>query len=156
MQPRSRVRLRLDDRELSGMGYAECVTLTMAPWRLPLRVLRWGRFVSSRNWMVWVELERIARDQFRVCRWRGMRFARDRWMRGKRATGAKLRIEDGFALRSHRIGSTILSHVPGLAKLLPHSLFNIEEQKSCSRGEMQTNDNCSSGWVIHEVVHWNV
>ena len=75
---------------------------------------------------------------------------------GVTAAGAKLRIEDGFALRSGRIGSTILSHVPGLAKLLPHSLFNIEERKWCSRGEMQTNDNCSSGWVIHEVVHWNV
>jgi len=155
IQPRSRVRLRLDDGELSGLGYAECVTLTMAPWKLPLRELRWGRFVSPRNWMVWVDWKGSHETSFAFvdgeeCASPAISDA------GVTAAGAKLRIEDGFVLRSGRIGSTILPRVPGLAKLLPHSLFNIEERKWCSRGEMQTNDHCSSGWVIHEVVHWNV
>jgi len=153
LQPRSRVRLRIADRRLSGLGYAECVTLTVPPWKLPLDELRWGRFVSPRNWMVWVD-------------WKGRYSASFAFADGKEgaapavrdaevaAAGARLRIEAGFALRSGRIGSTILPHVPRLAKLLPRSLFNIEEQKWCSRGEMRTNDGCAFGWVIHEVVRW--
>jgi hypothetical protein len=155
MQPRSRVRLRLYDRELSGPGYAECVRLTMVPWRLPLRELRWGRFVSPRNWMAWVDWKGSYETSFAFVD--GMECASPAISDAEvQAAGAKLRIEDGFALRSGRIGSTILSHVPRLKKLLPHSLLNIEERKWCSRGEMRTDDHCSSGWVIHEVVHWNV
>ena len=79
MQPRSASAVRLDDpQSSSGMGYAECVTLTMAPSRLPLRVLRWGRFVSSRNWMVWVDWKGSHETSFAFVDGAECRFARDR------------------------------------------------------------------------------
>lgn len=153
LQPRSRVQLRMNGRELSGLGYAECVRLTVAPWKLPLNELRWGRFVSPRNWMVWVDWKGAYNTSFAFAD--GEECATPAISDAEIATpGASLHIDDGFALRSGRIGSTILSNVPGLKKLLPRSLLNIEERKWCSRGEMRKDDQRSSGWVIHEVVQW--
>jgi hypothetical protein len=67
-----------------------------------------------------------------------------------------LRMEESFSLRAGRVGSTVLPGVPGLGKLLPHSLFTIEEQKWRSRGVFTTKDRSSKGWTIHEVVDWKV
>jgi hypothetical protein len=67
---------------------------------------------------------------------------------------ATLHIEPGIPLRSGRLGSTVLPHVPALGKLFPHSFFNVEERKWRSWGTLTTRDRSSSGWVIHEVVQW--
>ena len=68
---------------------------------------------------------------------------------------ATLHIDELRPLRSGRLGSTILPGAPMLRKLLPHSLFNIDEKKWRSRGILDTKDRQSTGWVIHEVVDWN-
>ena len=39
----------------NGLGYAEHLRLTIPPWRLPIRTLRWGRFLSPRNSLVWID-----------------------------------------------------------------------------------------------------
>ena len=49
LQPGSRVNISLGDRQLAGLGYAECLSVTLPPWRLPLSELRWGRFVSAEH-----------------------------------------------------------------------------------------------------------
>ena len=155
LQPRSRVRLRLNGRELSGLGYAESTTLTVPPWKLPLHQLRWGRFVSPGNWMVWVDWKGPYNASFAIAD--GKECATPAiGETGVATCDATLCIDSGFALRAGRIGSTIMPHVPAIRTLLPRSLFKIEERKWCSAGEMRTQSNCSTGWVIHEVVHWKV
>jgi hypothetical protein len=153
LQPRSVVRVRVADRELSGLGYAECLTMTIPPWQLPMRQLRWGRFVSSEDSLAWVD-------------WQGAHNASFAIMNGEEykpltvsesevaLPGATLRIEAGLPLRSGRLGSTILPGSSRLKKLLPLSILNVEERKWRSRGMMTANDRTSTGWVIHEVVHW--
>ena len=164
-QPRSRTEVRIKNctskgdrtskanRTIHGLGYAECLTVTVLPWSLPLKELRWGRFVSPRDSLVWVD-------------WKGAYDTSFAMVNGEErellsATGeevatpeAKLRIGCGFTLREGRLRSTILPDVPALDKLLPGSLFRVEETKWCSRGEMFSGNHSSSGWVIHEVVHW--
>jgi hypothetical protein len=55
IQPRSEVALSIQGRELRGLGYAECLTLTLPPWQLPMRHLRWGRYVSAHDALAWVD-----------------------------------------------------------------------------------------------------
>jgi len=155
LQPRSKARVRIGERELRGLGYAECLTLTLPPWQLPMRQLRWGRFVSPEDAVAWID-------------WQGpysMSFATHNGRQSKllsvtetevELSDAILRMEPGLSLRAGRVGSTILPGAPALGRLLPHSLFNIEEQKWRSRGSLRAGEHESHGWVIHEVVHWKV
>ena len=55
MQPRSRVEVLVGDCEFNGLGYAECLTVTVPPWQLPIRQLRWGRFVAPDRSLAWID-----------------------------------------------------------------------------------------------------
>ena len=153
LQPRASVHLSVGDRELAGMGYAECLTLTLPPWQLPMQQLRWGRFVSPEDSLAWIDWQGPYSTSFAV-------------HNGERCeilsvsdsevamAGATLRMEESFSLRSGRLGDTILPGAPALGKMLPRSLSNIEEHKWRSRGILNAQDRTSKGWGIHEVVHW--
>jgi hypothetical protein len=43
------------DGNRSGQGYAEKLTLDIAPWRLGIDKLKWGRFCGERHSLVWIE-----------------------------------------------------------------------------------------------------
>ena len=153
LQPSSQVQMRIGERELIGLGYAECLTLTLPSWRLPIRFLRWGRFVSPDHSLAWID-------------WQGEHSTRFAVFNGRECgllavsvsevttDGASLRIDRGDTLRAGRLNSTILNHAPALKRLFPASLFNIREQKWKSRGTLIHSGQESHGWVIHEVVEW--
>jgi len=155
LQPRSSVRLRVGEREYAGLGYAECLTLTLPPWQLPLRQLRWGRFVSEQDSLAWVDWQGPYSTCFAL--YNGVPCEIQPVSDSEVAIGgATLRMEESLPLRAGRLGSTVLPGVPALGKLLPRSLFNIEEQKWRSRGTLKAQDRESHGWAIHEVVHWKL
>lgn len=153
LQPRSRVQVRVDDRATSGLGYAECLTLTVLPWKLPLEELRWGRFVSPEDSLVWVDWKGAYNTRFAMVNGavRELLRATD----GEVVTAdARLRIDAGFTLRKGRLQRTILPDIPAVGKLLPSSMLRVEEEKWCSRCEIFRCGGSSPGWAIHEVVHW--
>jgi len=155
LQPKSSVSVRIGERELTGAGYAECLTLTLPPWQLPMRQLRWGRFVSPDDSLAWADWQGDYSTSFAVhnggaCETLAVSDSE------VVIAAATLRMEQSFSLRSGRLGSTILPEAPALGRLLPHSLFNIEEQKWRSRGTLTAQVRSSYGWVIHEVVHWKL
>jgi hypothetical protein len=155
LQPRSLVNLRVGGRELKGLGYAECLTLTVPPWQLPMRQLRWGRFVSLEESLAWVDWQgeyctSFAVHNRRACETLSVSDAE------VAIPGATLRMEDSLQLRAGRLRATVISGAPALSKLLPRSLRNIEEQKWRSRGSLNAKDGSSRGWVIHEVVNWKL
>ena len=153
LQPRSIVSLRIGDRELRGLGYTECLTLTILPWNLPLEQLLWGRFVSPRDSLVWVDWRGSYDTSFGIRNGKECRLLTVSEMEVA-IPDATLRIGSGVPLRSGRLGSTILPDAPVLGKLFPRSVFNVEERKWRSRGRLSTGDHSSEGWVIHEVVRW--
>jgi hypothetical protein len=56
--PAARVNVTLTDAPpLFGVGYAECLSLTVLPWRLPIEDMRWGRWVSddATRSLVWID-----------------------------------------------------------------------------------------------------
>ncbi len=154
LQPASSVRLTVGGREYAGLGYAECLTLTLLPWQLPMRKLKWGRFVSEQDSLAWID-------------WKGPYSAQLCVHNGQKCQafgisdseidfdGATLRMEDSLALRSGKLGSTVLPGLPALGKILPGALFNIDETKWRCRGTLDAPGRQSHGWAIHEVVHWN-
>ena len=153
--PASRVRMQIADREFIGLGYAECLTLTLPSWRLPIRSLRWGRFVSKDHSLAWGDWQGSYSTRFAVFDGRecGLASASEAEVA---AEGAALTIHPGEPLRSGQLSSTILSGAPGLKRLFPASLFNIREQKWKSRGALASSGQTSHGWVIHEVVEWEL
>ncbi len=155
LQPSSQVQMRIGERELIGLGYAECLTLTLPSWRLPIRCLRWGRFVSVDRSLAWIDWQGEHSTRFAVFNGRecGLLAASESEVA---IEGASLRIDPGDTLRSGRLNSTILAHAPALKRLFPASLFNIREQKWMSRGTLTHSGQESHGWVIHEVVNWEL
>jgi len=137
VQPRSRVRVAIGNRELIGLGYAECLRVTVSPRQLPLRELRWGRFVAENQSLAWVD-------------WRGTHSSSVAVVDGREAAlrsvthervvagDAVLDIAPGISLRAGRLGSTILPGASGLRKLFPRSLFNIDEEKTWDREHLRS------------------
>jgi hypothetical protein len=153
IQPASRVRMSIGERELAGLGYAECLTVTLPSWRLPIRRLRWGRFVSGEHALAWVDWQGPYSTQFAVLDGRECCLISASESEVVTAE-VSLKIEPGDSLRAGQLNSTVLSSAPGLKRLFPASLFNIREQKWKSRGTLAHSGRTSHGWVIHEVVDW--
>ena len=164
LQPAASVCLSVGEKKLAGAGYAECLTLTLPPWQLPLRHLQWGRFVSDPDaltpdaltsetltWIDWKGPYALSLAIHSGASHEGASISTTEVAWG----GGKLRTEEPLALRTGRLGSTVLPAAPALSRIFPHSLFNIEEKKWRSRGILETPDRQSRGWVIHETVDWS-
>ena len=164
LQPAASVSLSAGEKKMTGAGYAECLTLTLPPWQLPLEHLQWGRFVSDCDALT---SDAVTPETLTWIDWKGpyaLSLAIHNGASHEDASisttevawrGGRLRIEEPLALRAGRLGSTILPAAPALRKIFPRSLFNVEEKKWRSRGILETTDHQSRGWVIHETVDWS-
>ena len=139
----------------SGLGYVEHLTMTVAPWKIPIQNLRWGRFGSRSDWVVWID-------------WQGDFSNRILYRNGKPATvsrlddrqitfddGSRLTMDRSLTLRSGPLGTTALASIPGVAKTFPARLLRVNECKWRSRARLDCSG-CppAEGWGIHEIVSW--
>ena len=138
-----------------GRGYAEHLRMTVAPWALPIRTLRWGRFLSESEWMVWID-------------WEGGFSQRIVYRNGQRVSvatvedarlvfedGAMLVMDQSLVLRNGALGSKALSAIPGARLLLPRRLLGVMECKWRSGARLDQGEKPSvAGWAIHERVDW--
>ena len=128
--------------------------MTLAPWKLPIQELRWGRFLSDSDSLVWID-------------WKGSHSCRIVLQNGilGRATAIGEReiilngniglgLAGGDVLRKGALGETALAMIPGLSRLFPGRILDVQECKWRSRAEFRLGDSSSSGWAIHEVVTW--
>ncbi len=131
-------------RKLAGLGYAERLTLTRAPWSLGIAELRWGRFLSATDWLVWIHL--TGEHSKAITIHNGRHVEADAL--------ESLELTDSRVLRDGALGQTALSIVPGADGLFPASVLGIEETKWRSRGVLRREGRAAEGWAIHEVVRW--
>lgn len=138
---------------LTGLGYVECLEMTIKPWELPIDELRWGRFVSKTDQIVWIE-------------WRGecphlMIYHNGLQVSGgsiseeavQLGDGLVLELTDQLVLREGRIGSTALASMTILKRIVPRRILKIYERKWRSRGVLRREGaELCRGWIIHEVV----
>ena len=149
--PAARVGVTIGDQRREGLGYAERLVLTLPPARLPLRELRWGRFIAEGQNCAWI-------------RWRGPRERCWGFHNGRpvEATmpvddelgwnGHRLQLDRGRTLRTGRVADTVFKDAPWLRRLVPAPLRNVEETKWCSRGVLtDSQGQAHAGWAIHEI-----
>ena len=151
LMPRARV--RFGDRR--GWGYAEKLTMTIPPWKMPIRTLRWGRFTSDSDWVVWIDWQ----GEFS----RRVVYENDKPVSASVLEDDRIEIEDGSRLTMDRslviregpLGTTALSAIPGIRNTFPARLLEVDECKWRSRARLLRQDGSTvEGWAIHEKVTW--
>jgi hypothetical protein len=142
-------------RDRRGLGYAEHLTMTIAPWKLPIDTLLWGRFTSAQDSVVWID-------------WQGESPRRLVFVNGEPVSvsvldddriefqdGSLLTMDRSLVLREGALGSTALSVIPGIRKTFPARLLQVNECKWRSRTRFQSPGKPAvEGWAIHERVSW--
>jgi hypothetical protein len=153
--PRARVRVSLPDGvTVEGLGYAECLHMTLRPWELPVRELRWGRFLSESAGVVWIE-------------WRGPLPLTILTVNGSETDGVQIddagvvwrggrvEFEPGPVLREGPLGTTTLARAPWLRFLLPRAVSQTNESKWLRQATYIADGGQSeAGWALHEVVRF--
>ncbi len=159
-QPSSKVRLRINDRIWEGKGYVEQLILTAPPWKIPMNELRWGRFGSIEDQMVWIEL----REKYKR-KWL--------WLNGEKIKNCiiedgyisipekelTLRLDQGVVIKTEKkifsVVEKLLHYIPGFKKFMPLKFLMADEFKWLSKGQLQTHSKTiTTGMAIHEMVNF--
>lgn len=138
-----------DGSSIGGTGYVERLEMTVAPWELGMRELRWGRWCDddAKRSLVWID-------------WRGKNPRRWVFLDGQRveAEVSDTRVAtDGVVLElaliaplENRVLGDIINRIPGVSTIAPRAARDIREQKWLSRGELRLGDTRLTGRAIHE------
>jgi hypothetical protein len=130
------------------------LTTTVKPWRLPIDQLRWGRFLSNTDSVVWIE-------------WLGPRphtwvFTEGGECPGATVTtahvsrpdeGSDLRFTNESPLRSDRVAAAVPQPLRLAVAAVP-GFGSARETKWLAGGSLIRLDRPTTGWVVHEVVQW--
>jgi len=147
--PSADATVHLANRTLRGRGYAEVLELSVAPWKLPIRELRWGRALSDQSSLVWIEWAGPAplRLALRDGIFETVSHVDDRGVRLD--DGTILTLSDAAVLREETLRATLKS----LSMLIPRRWSAAVERKWRSRGTLRAAGRpIEEGWVIHELV----
>jgi hypothetical protein len=149
--PRARARMNAK----RGLGYAEHLTMTVAPWNLPIRTLRWGRFASPSDWVVWIDWQGDFSRRIAYCNGISVPISRLDDGRIDFEDGTRLTMDCSLVLRQGQLGATALSVIPGVRDTFPGRLLQVNETKWRSRAQFETPGRPAvESWAIHEIVSW--
>ncbi len=160
IQPASKVKLKIDDKYSEGTGYAEQLTLTVPAWKIPMDELRWGRFVSDKNNLVWIELMEKEKKKWL-------------WINGTKENGCiiedesisvpnknmVLELDKSVVLESEKkilsVVEKLIRRIPGFNKIIPLDFIMADETKWLSNSRLIVNSEIiSEGKTIHELVNF--
>ncbi len=136
---------------LHGLGYVEHLDLSVAPWRIPIRELRWGRFLTGGDSVVWIDWRGPAEKTLVLINGEAINNATVQDFSINSGGNVKVSLRPAGTIRSGPVVSSTLSRAPGLTRLFPRSVLKMHEEKWISRGELQGLSS-GSGWAIHELV----
>lgn len=154
ISPNSLATFEMGGKPISGNGYVEKIKMTLPPWKLPIRQLIWGRYLSEKQSIIWIE-------------WKGPQPKQLLFHNGIKNEHAiiktsSIQFEDyemGFyssiSLRSGSIGNTIFSSFKEIMSFFPSRIFNLDEKKWAGRATLKhKGEAIDSGNYIHEIVDW--
>lgn len=153
LQPASEAQVSVGAITLNGRGYAEKLEMTLPPWRLPIKELLWGRFVSDHHAVVWI-------------RWNGPEPRIILYSDGALVPNAdidqhEVSFEDYTLtlprqiIRKGTIGDSLFAGAGKLAALFPSSILAVNEEKWFGSATLKQGTHAvETGSVIHECVRW--
>jgi len=159
-QPASKVRIKINDLLLEGEGYVEQLILSFPPWNIPMNELRWGRFGSSKDKLVWIELREENKQQWLW--WNGIKInnctIEDDYiiMPEKNST---LILDQGVVLESDKkilsVVKNLVDYIPGFNKVIPLNFLMAQEFKWLSKCQLISDGKkMATGMAIHEMVNF--
>lgn len=160
-QPRSKVTLRLNGKVFEGSGYAEELILTVPAWKIPMQQLRWGRSLTERNYVVWIE---IKGEQTRKWLWFNgelrKQFEIDDSKVEIKDDQVVLKLDQGEILeheqKIHSVVKLLVRYLPGFNKIIPTNFLMADEYKWFSSvTEIHNDGDIKKGSAIHEFVNFN-
>ena len=155
MLPRAEASVRVGPHTLRGLGYVECLTMTISPWRLPIDELRWGRFISPSDSLIWINWRGPVPRTWVFAHGTELADATVGPLGVKLSDGEHgLTMEEGRVVRSGRLSSTALRSVGWAVSVLPR-WRTASETKWVAPAQMTKVGGSTSGWVVHEVVQWS-
>ncbi|MEI7906600.1 MAG: hypothetical protein WCI84_04515 [Bacteroidota bacterium] len=156
IMPGAEAEMQVGNIRLHGLGYVEFLEMTIPPWKLPIEELRWGRFVSTTDAVVWID-------------WRGdhpLRFVThngteidcsvlDDTVVSSRDNLLQLQLDRSMVIRSGPIINTALKKIPGIELVVPANILHTDECKWVSRGTLLNGGHHpSTGFAVHEIVRF--
>jgi hypothetical protein len=155
LQPRSRAEVLIgQNKRFEGFGYVEHLTMSIPPWQIPIDELRWGRFLSEDDALVWINWKGV--KPLNLVFHNGLQVA-DAMLTEHRLEAPQfaLNLAENAVLREGPLARTALSMIPGVSRLFPVQILRARECKWVSRGVLKnTETNVSAGWAIHETVRF--
>jgi len=144
--PRGQAEIRVGGETLRGLGYAERLRITVPPWELPIRELRWGRLLSPAGGLVWIEWK--GASPLRLALRDGRPASLDDVGDGQVSVGGLAHpLAPVAILRDAPLSRTLPA---ALRRSLPRVGLGLSETKWLSRGTVGGME----GLAIHEVVRW--
>jgi hypothetical protein len=136
-----------------GSGYTERLRMRIAPWRLPIRALHWGRFHGQLTTVVWIRWEGPA--PLTLILVNGVEQA-DGVVEahGLRVGGRTLAFSESRVLRDGTLRNNLFGRSRWPAWVFPQSGLSVLERKCISHGTLRGEGADETGWVVHELVTW--
>jgi hypothetical protein len=152
--PRARASIHVGDAAFEGLGYVERLHLTLPLSKLPFRTLRWGRHVSTRHSLIWID-------------WAGGTDRRWVWLDGEEQrapalsgdapselpNGATLRLRDRRDVCDRPVLAALGLLPPALTRRVAGGIAGMHEHKMVSRSSIVVDGGAvDDGWSLYEVV----
>lgn len=147
-------RLRINECQRPAGGYVERLTLGIAPWRLGLKRLKWGRFCGKAHSLVWIEWEGEIPKKLSLLDGENDSLL-EVTQRRVRTQRAELTMENPNEIVSEPIGSGALK-AAGLIKMFSARQFlsGIETKWLAQSSLSISGQDVDSGYAVYEEVVW--
>ena len=152
--PKANSFVRVRNSDVKGLGYVELMEITIPPWRIPIRELYWGRFLSQSQYVIWIEWKGPVPKQLIFLNGTPVHdgaFSDD----GISFDRYEVVIKTRTLLRSGSISSTVFRGLRKIKALFPRSIFALQETKWTGRASLKRDGKeIDEGNYIHEKVIW--
>ena len=154
--PRACVELEVGDRRITGIGYAEHLTLSLAPWRLPFKHLRWGRFISHTGSVIWIAWNGVDCRQFV---WHDGMLQPEAVIDGRAvqglAGGATLHLDEPRDVCDRPVFAQLTGRLPQVLRRASGPIASMVEHKMVARSRLVApGERPDPGWSVLEEVRW--
>lgn len=155
--PLADVEIEFQKKKFSGLGYAETIILPISPWKLPIEILRWGRYLSEQNSIIWIEWN----GSFPINNlyYNGECFNDSIFNENSLSFGKNcysLNFEEPITIRKGEL-SSIAAKIPWIRFFFKTKFLNGVEIKYKSKSNFKRDGEIIDlGWSLFEIVKWEI